>query len=587
MRRSNLAERFKKGIKASVKFLRKLRDGISDWALSFERRLRRVGERTNRIGDSVSQADSTLKRFFIALGAPFSRVWFKVLAPFGTRLVKNPAFKKFGHSTYWLWYPWVALAFFLKVFLQTRRRVLLIWLLPMFIVFGGTAAAWWMFGPKTNSVSKKYREAIQEALAKGEYQQAQLYQHKLQSLGIRQGHNEIRQIEELARDGKLREAVDMAERLAPLDKAGFPEAHFWLARQYYEEATALKGTASLERAELHLKRLEEALKELNVKAVPHNVVLLSALLMFKKNELDQGLALIKSVSSQFWPALVLQLEMHVKLGQSKNAIEDALAVSQLVKKQPEILEELSLDFFPMWCTALAVANEREELRIAISHWFQKHPGDRRARVEWTNLQFMEIDTLMVRGSESDLTRATQILIQTTARLDYEFQPFVSSLLLKHLPPTGNHPNYLRLVELAAQDERASSLLLEILGTAATLRDDVQNARQLLTRATQKDPNNPIALNNLAFVIDCYFDDDRSLALELADRAVNLQPDNMDFLHTRGFIHLHLRRWESAIEDLRIVAARKPNESDIHLGLAQSYREIGKLELAVLHENQAK
>jgi tetratricopeptide (TPR) repeat protein len=560
---------------------------LMDLTETFDRRLQAVRYRVDEVGESFSRADSALMRLFRILTFPFVWLWFRVLSPWGRALSLNPIFQKIGAATYWLWYPLKAWAWFLGTFFQTRRQALVLWFFPLVLLILGTSAAVWMFFPRTSAVTKKYREAIEAAIAKGDYQQAQLYQDKLKTLGIRHNQDEIRQIEELTKQGKIDEAKAMAERLAPLDKPGLPEAHFWLAQFYLAEKETLTGASSLERAELHLKNLEASLADLKVDRLPPNAVLLSAMLEFKKKNPKRGLSLLNSVSDRYWPAMVLQLEVHADLGQSKELIQDAKAISQMIKKEPLILDEVSAEFFPMWCSALAAASEPEEYKTSVMHWVRKHPKDPRAIVAWAKLQFSEIDTLMVRGSESDLARATKVLVQTTNRLDYKHHFVVSTWLYEKLPPADNLPNYQRLIELAAQDENTSSLLFEILGTAAEMRNDPQTARELLLRATAKDPRNMIALNNLAYVISLHFPEEMPLALELAQTAAQLQPEDTRVLHTRGFIYLRLRQWDSAINDFRKVLARTPDAKDIHLGLAQAYRAIGQADLAAIHENQSK
>lgn len=560
--------------------------GVVEVTETIDRRFQGMVERTDHLGQSVAQADSALLRLFRVLRSPFEWFWFRVLAPVGRMFSLGGSFEKIGSATWWLWYPIAALISFLRTLVQTRRAGLLVWTVPLIVLLGGISIAVWVLYPRTGDVSKKYREAIDQAIAKGEYHQAQLYQEKLKSLGVRHNQDEIRQIEELTKLGRIDEAIAMAERLAPIDRPGFPEAHFWLAQLYLEEKGHLQGKASLERADLHLKLLAQALKEIRVETLPPNVTLMAAMLEFKKKNPKDGLSLLKSVSGRYWPALVFQMEVHANLGQTKEVVEDALAISQLVKKEPGVLAEVTREFFPMWCSALSAARETDDLKSAVLHWVEKYPNDPQAIAAWAKMQLSEIDTLMIRGSESDLSRAVRILVQATNRLDLDQHELIASWLYVKLPPSSNLPNYQRLTELAAKSEDASSLLLEVLGTAAAMRNDNVAARELLTRAAAKDANNVVALNNLAYIISLHFVDEMPLALELAEKAFRVDPDDIRIMHTRGFIYLRLQRWEPAIKDLRAVIARNPDAADVHRGLAEAYRKTGRAELAALHETQA-
>jgi tetratricopeptide (TPR) repeat protein len=227
------------------------------------------------------------------------------------------------------------------------------------------------------------------------------------------------------------------------------------------------------------------------------------------------------------------------------------------------------------------------MKTAVIQWITKYPNDPQAISAWAQLQLSEVDTLMIRGSESDLSRAAKVLVQTTNRMKLDHHGLVSSWLYQKLPPAANLPNYQRLAELAANSDEASSLLFEVLGTAAAMRNDNQSARELLSRAAEKDPGNAIALNNLAYIISLHFADEMPLALELAEKAFQVDSEDIRILHTRGFIYLRLKQWEAAIKDLRSVIARNPDAADVHRGLAEAYRQTGRGDLAALHETQAR
>jgi tetratricopeptide (TPR) repeat protein len=575
-------------LKAPGRGAKKVMDGMLQTSENLERRLKRVRLGTDRVGDSLHKADSILLQLFKRILSPFTWIgtaWLAI-APVAQSISASSFVKRLEKATYWLWYPLVAISSFFSSFLYTRRRALLLWMLPVVMLLGGAFLTLWFLAPRTASISQKYRSAMQEAISQGDFQQAQLYQQKLQSLGVRSRQSEMQPIEALAQSGNMDQAVALAEQMAPLDQPGFPEAHFWLARKYFEDQAPLQGEPALTRAQTHLDLLEQALGELNI-SVPPNVVLLRALIEFKKGEVELGLQRVKSVSGQFWPAMILQLETHARLGMNEPAFEDALAISQMIKREPVILDDVSSSFFQMWCQTLAAAGAREELKTAIQHWFAKYPDDPQAETGWATLQFMEIESLMNRGSEQDLVRATKIMIQTTNQLGAKQRPMISRWWSEHLPPKKNNSNFLRLAEIAADHEEASSTLLEALGTSASVRNDPQRALELLKRAAEKDSTNVIALNNLAFVISDHFQEELPLAIESVEKAVQLQPDNMAILHTRGILYVRLEQWEKAIPDLVAVAAKNPNAADVHSGLAVAYRRIGKPELAAFHETLAR
>jgi tetratricopeptide (TPR) repeat protein len=572
-----------------IRVIEALMRWLAQTSEKFERSFKGVTRGASRFGDAATQADSIFSKFFSALLSPLVWIWRRFVQPVFELVQKNPIFQKFGQATYWLWYPALAVVSFCRTFLQTRSKALLIWSLPFLIIVGGTLFLLWTLNPRQNAVTQKYREAIEDAISKGEFQQAALYQQKLQSLGIRTEQSEMKQIEDLVKAGKLPQAIEMAERLATLDKPGFPEAHFWLARVYFEEQGELKGIESLERCERHLSLLKKALQDasLRVNELPPTVVFLSAMVELKKNNVVEGVELLKSISDQYWPALVLLLETNIKLQRYKEAQQVALKLSQAVKKSPEILNDVSAMFFPMWCAALAEAGDREETKVAVNLWHQKFPEDPNGLNEWASLQLQEIDTLMVRGNEADMSRATNLFIQTTNRWGNKGQPFFSTWLMERLPPKLNSENYLKLAELSAQHADVSGTVLEVLGTAATLRGEQQLSLDLLKRATEKEPENSTAWNNLAFVANSYFENEMPLAIEAVNKAAQIQPDNPEILHTRGFIRIKLKQYDLAIEDLRQVIAKNPAAIDVHQGLAQAYRAIGKTELAAFHEQLAQ
>ena len=108
------------------------------------------------------------------------------------------------------------------------------------------------------------------------------------------------------------------------------------------------------------------------------------------------------------------------------------------------------------------------------------------------------------------------------------------------------------------------------------------ADDMFATAAQRDAGHSQTWNNWAYVLDTAFPDRRDEALEYAETATELEPDNADYRETRGTVLLHLQRWEEAAEQLEIAVNGVVNTGPVHLSLATAYEKMGKDRLADLH-----
>ena len=90
------------------------------------------------------------------------------------------------------------------------------------------------------------------------------------------------------------------------------------------------------------------------------------------------------------------------------------------------------------------------------------------------------------------------------------------------------------------------------------------------------PNNLLALNNLAWVAGQLQRDD---AIELAQRALTLAPDNPAVLDTLGMLQLNRGDTEAALANLVRAVALAPQSPALQLNLAEAYQRVGKLDEA--------
>ena len=106
----------------------------------------------------------------------------------------------------------------------------------------------------------------------------------------------------------------------------------------------------------------------------------------------------------------------------------------------------------------------------------------------------------------------------------------------------------------------------------------EEARPYLERSLELDPENPLALNNLAFVL-AELGTDLDRALTLAQKATSLLPDNPDLTDTLALVYIRRRLNDNAITLLRELTAKYPERAAFryHLGLA--YHQNGDREQA--------
>jgi tetratricopeptide (TPR) repeat protein len=113
------------------------------------------------------------------------------------------------------------------------------------------------------------------------------------------------------------------------------------------------------------------------------------------------------------------------------------------------------------------------------------------------------------------------------------------------------------------------------------RNEARSVYEVLIRM---DPNNAVALNNLAYLmVETGLDSD--VALSYAQRAKQLLPDMSEVSDTLGWIYLKKAQYDYAVNAFQDLVSKAPGHSTYHYHLAMAYKQKGDKSKAIaqLHE----
>ncbi len=125
----------------------------------------------------------------------------------------------------------------------------------------------------------------------------------------------------------------------------------------------------------------------------------------------------------------------------------------------------------------------------------------------------------------------------------------------------------------------------LLGSLYERQKKYEPAEQMFRKVLQQDPNNPMTLNYLGYMLA-----DHNVHLEeavaLIKKALVLEPQNGAYLDSLGWAYFKLGNNDLAEENLRKAADKTPNDATVQDHLAEVYAKTGRLKLAATHWERA-
>lgn len=482
-----------------------------------------------------------------------------------------------------IWRPIAAMGAFVQAWFVTRNWRQVGWGLPALLMLLPFAAVWgstaW-FG--NGAVISSYRIAVKKALDKHDYDRAQLYERKLAQLGVDTKLTEFRTALAHAKEEEFDKAYERMLRLAPEDRPGYPNAHYWIIQrlmggQLVREKLVESPEEARSLAKAHIDHLE------SLGITGSHQQLLRALWLAQSDQLEEAAAALEPLVSLLPNAAFQRMRINLQLKQPEQARRDARSLVTHMTGLSRRRTQMTSTDFQWWLAAEEVLGSLEKMHTVLNRWRKLEPENEQARAILSTVYQRQAQQLM----RSPLPDAQQIadLWLNAVELNQNLQLPHQMARVIYLQ-RDRAPIYGRVLEVFRDSPRTSTALLTALGTEAALAGRNEEALPFLAAAIEKDELNGATWNNYAYALsegDAVHLDE---ALAAANRALEIIPKEYRCRETRGQILLRLGRWEEAIKDLEFALNGLPEMNGIHRSLATAYAALGYDELASVHRDRS-
>jgi tetratricopeptide (TPR) repeat protein len=139
-----------------------------------------------------------------------------------------------------------------------------------------------------------------------------------------------------------------------------------------------------------------------------------------------------------------------------------------------------------------------------------------------------------------------------------------------------------ILRVIAENEPDNTEAITALALLLFTTDRVAESAQLYQRVLELEPDNILAINNLAWIL-CEEKGRPQQALELAERGLEEAPEYIDLIDTRGVVYYRLGKFDKAVEDFNRCINLYPREAP---GRVASYFHLGRALVGLGQKNEA-
>ncbi len=395
-------------------------------------------------------------------------------------------------------------------------------------------------------------------------------------------------------------ALDIMTSLAPEDedRAGFSNAHVWLA-QYYLRTQRLP-LEKQERESKMVRHLERAIEGNSENAMAH--MSLANYYETVANEFERGS-----------PEYVSNLEIaigHVKeiIGKNEEIVDmnQIRAIRSLVQLQiavdrrgeaaSELRSELNRiepiarnnpDVYEIWHTLVSCAVYLEDYKeanriIESGYQLAQSPEVRNRFVNLASEVFCEqADKFTDMTNRGQYGRRLALLckaVELHPRNQGVYTDLVEFVAAKSNPDFNE--SWLRESIIGDETLRPNpGVIHALLGVLQSSRGNVLEGQQHWRIGQEQLRNADFIVNNLIAVAASNYAEDFPNIQDVVTLAIELFPDQALLYQTRGELFKNQERYEDAIADLEVAAAKLPNLLSVRQQLIDCYEAIGRLDQA--------
>jgi tetratricopeptide (TPR) repeat protein len=478
-----------------------------------------------------------------------------------------------------VWYPFAAFGNFVVAWAATRPVKKLLWGIPALalILPIAVAAGFGYFGGE-RYIAARYRLAVKKSLDEKDYQKARLFERKLAQLGVDTKLSEFHTAQALERDGRMLEAYDRMQRLAPLDAPGYPQAHFWIIQRLMADKIELPEAEVHRLVGAHLNYLES----MSAKDPQLNVI--RAVWLSQENRLNEAAMLLEPLLHRIPSAAIEHFRISLAVKNDSDSRQDAAAIREHMQRQIRNGTTLTSNDYQYWATAEELLGSSSRFGDVLRDWVKNDPENQLARRSLAAHYLREFDQI-VRSPDPDPQELVD-RVHDAFELDDVPDDVKQRIALlyqqRHMDPAVS-----KFFDRLFESQDLAPALAETLGTAAAVLGEWKRAQACLEQALAGDNQNHIAWNNLACVKLQQPHEPLDEALVAVEKALAIDPDNFRYRETRGQILLKLGQPTAAVADLEFALNAMPGTPAIHRSLSVAYDALGDSSLASFHRQHAE